>query len=235
MKLLKLASLTLIASVSFGVYNANAGIGITTNSSTLNVSLTVTTNAATTVNGNTYTYKNKTAKVTNKNLIDLFSHWSTNAFATSGAKLVIGWDSPWYGDVLVVDKTGTNVLFDASSGNGSAYFYVDYFDEYGAFSGKYVDASPGSYTYKYANGGYFELYDDDYYLPYTDLWGYGSAKVNFSENWDADGNYKNWSASTLFRSVDEGDQYFLDVGSDSTTSGNINANGSGKGYNGYFD
>ena len=237
MKLLKLASLTLMATVTFGVYNANAGIGITTNTTALNVSLTITTNVPEVLNGHTWTWKTKTVKISNKNLIEIFSHWSTNAFATANTKLVIGWDSPWSGDVLVVDKTGTNVIFDASNNSHgeSAYFYVDWMNNHGAGSGKQVNDSPGSYSFIDSNGGYFQLYDNGVYLPYTDLWSNGFATVNFTQNWDKNGDYTKWNASAQFKSLGEGDQYLFDVGSDTTTSATISANGSGKGSFNYFN
>src|SRR5258705_9212691 len=74
------------------------GIGTTTNSTPLNVSLTVTTNTPEKSNGSSsFSASTKTVKLANKDLITLFSHWSTNAFATSGTQLVIGWDAPWSG------------------------------------------------------------------------------------------------------------------------------------------
>jgi len=42
------------------------------------------------------------------------------------AQLVVGWSQGWNGDVLVVDKTGTNVLFDANY-SSDAYFVVNFF------------------------------------------------------------------------------------------------------------
>jgi hypothetical protein len=241
MKLLKLASLSLAAGVALGAYSAKAAsaIGVTTNYSKLNVSGTITTNMPVTSSGSSWKNGTKTVKYGNKQLLDLFAEWngiedrSTDADWKS-AKLVIGWD--WGYDVLVVDKTGTNVLFDASygvSGEGDeyAYFYVDFWDEYGVGKVSYVSANPGHYAVTDTGTAYYVLYDDGISLDYTDIWGYGGNTQKFKQTWDSAGAYKNWSDSEKAKFLFSGDQMFQNVGWDVTSTANISASGSGTGYN----
>lgn len=231
MKLTKLASLALLATVALEACSAKAAIiGITTNYSKLTCSFTITTNAADVYNAatSTYTYKTKSAKYGNKQLLGLMSTWSTNAFP-AGVMLVVGWESQWDGDVLVIDKSG-NVYWDASS--GPAYFYVTFNEDDGAYSETYVDKDPGSDKWKQTYTGYFQLFDDTY-IPYTYIWGYGGNSQSFSQAWDANGNYTKWSDSESFTIPFNGHQYLLDQ-SYGTTSGKITASGSGKGNNYYW-
>jgi hypothetical protein len=234
MKLNKLAFTAVAAALALGAFSAKASIGIVTNYSKLTVSGLVTTNVYS-ASGNLEKWTAKTAKFGNKQLLDLFAHWDGTTWPT-GAQLVVGWDSIWDGDVLVVDKTGTNVLYDASTGSGSgaAYFYVDFDDEEGCYSEAYLDASPGyeSWTEQYTAD--FELYDDDYYLPYTYFSAYGGNAQKFKQSWDANGNYTTWSDSESAVFPNNGDQYWLDFGSETTVSGKIGASGKGKGMNWYW-
>ena len=237
MKLFKTATLTAVAVGLFGVCNAGASpaiIGTTTHYSTLNVALTITQTGGGKVSGQKYSYSTSKLRITNKFLLTVFQGWAGFIFP-KGARLEIGWDAPWTGDVLVVDKTGTNVLFDATTtGNDSIYFFVDYFAYYGAYKENGVDANPGWYSYTDYNGGDFALYDNNYFLPYTYLWSEGASTVSYSEKWDKSGNYTGWKAKTSFQSNGQGGQYFLNSGSDTTTKGTINASGSGKDDNNSF-
>lgn len=236
MKLIKLASLALAAVGTFGVYNAGAAsIGTTTNSTPLNVAITAVTNIQSKTSGNTTTYATKTVKLTNKDLIALFARWSTvasNSFAVSGMKLVIGWDQPWNGDVLVVDKDG-NVFFDASAGN-DPFFEVVFDDEDGAYNEKYVNASPGSDTFTEFEGSYFELYDNNIVLPYTDVFGYGAGKVTYSQKWDKNGKYSGWKLSATGMFPLYGDQFINDSNQGSASAA-FKTSGTGKtGFNNYW-
>ena len=175
MKLIELASLALAAAGIFGVYNAGAAIiGTTTNSTALNITLTITTNTPEKVSSNstsiTYTSSIKTVKINNKILLTLFQNWASagtnsSTFNVAGAKIVIGWDNQWDGDVLVVDKTGTNVLYDVTTGSedadgDTAYFCVDFQNQYGASSGKETDSASGTDKYIAYNTGKYTIYDD---------------------------------------------------------------------------
>jgi hypothetical protein len=234
MKLIKLTSLALAAAGIFGVYNAGAApIGVTTNNTPLNVAITVVTNAPNTTSGNTTTWKTQTIKINNKTLITVFSHWSTNAFAVTGAKLVIGWDQQWNGDVLVVDKTGTNVLFDASSGNAfAADFLVDFVDEYGAFT-ETDNNSTGAFNYTDFNQGDYELVDHGVWLPFTDISGVGSSQATYSQK------AKNkvpagWNLSAMGMFPLVGNQSFLNGAGKGSASASIKSSGSGKGSNNFW-
>jgi hypothetical protein len=239
MKPIKLAILATAATFVLGVSNSKAAIGVTTNYSKVNFSLTVTTNGLSTsktvTGGTLYTYPTGTVKIGNKQLLDLTAHWA-GADRTidpwKSAKLVVGWDSTWDGDVLVVDKTGTNVLYNADS--GSAYFYVefDYYD--GAYTETELDADPGYEAWMETHTAYFYLYDDGTYLPYTDIWSYGGDKQSFKQSWNASGNYTTWSDSESAVFPYTGDEYFLDSGEETTCSGTVSASGSGKGDNYYW-
>jgi hypothetical protein len=249
MKLIKLASLALAAAGTFGVCNAGAAVTTTTNFTPLNVAITLRTNIADRVSVNSKstntTYSVRTSKITNKQLLELFTRWSskgsTNSWLVNNARLVIGWDEPWYGDVLVIrnDNSGT-VLFDAtafeSQTEGSAYFYVDFADYNGAYTGKNVNGFPGSYSYtEYFSGEYY-LEDNNYILPYTYLYGYyGGSTVSYSESWDKNNNPTRWSLNGRITFPMIGDQYFnnSDTGSASAT---ITTRGSGRNsYLSYWD
>jgi len=236
MKPIKLGTLALTAALALGAYSTKAIIvDVTTNYSKLNISATVTTNSAEVVSGSSWKYPVKTAKFGNKQLLDLFAHWDSadrTIQPWKSAQLVIGWD--WDYDVLVLDKTGTNVLFDASAGYHYAYdyyFYVDFWDEYGVGNDSGKEADPGYYAGTDTGTAYFELYDDYYYLPYTDLSGYGGNKQTFKQSWDINGAYTTWSDSETAKFPYNGGNYYRDQGSDVTVTASISAKGKGKGYN----
>ena len=236
MKLTKLTILATAATFVLGVSSAKAGIATVTNYSKLNVSATIITNELT-VSGSKYTYTTKKAKIGNKQLLDLFAGWDgadRTVNPWKSAKLVVGWSQGWDGDVLVLDKTGTNVLFDASAGYHYAYdyyFYVDFWDEYGVGNDSGKEADPGYYAGTDTGTAYFELYDDYYYLPYTDLSGYGGNKQTFKQSWDINGAYTTWSDSETAKFPYNGGNYYRDQGSDVTVTASISAKGKGKGYN----
>jgi hypothetical protein len=235
MKLTKLTILATAATLVLGIYSTKAAPGSTTRNSKLNVSLTIVTNTPFigSKSDNTWSRSIQKAKIGNKQLLDLFANWA-GATRTNepwkSAQLVIAWD--WGYDVLVVDKTGTNVLFDASAGypEGSHYFYVDFWDEYGVGNESGVDANPGNYAVVDTGTAYFELYDDDYYLPYTDLWGYGGNMQDFKQSWNGEAT-ANWSDTETATFSYNGYQYYLDGDSDTTCYGTITASGNGTGYN----
>ena len=204
MKLTKPAIFAIAVTLVLGVSSARAAIGFTTNYSKLNFTGTITTNSPG-VEGTSWKNPVKTAKFGNKQLLDLFAGW-TNAAAEANvadrtvdpwktAQLVIGWD--WDSDVLVVDKTGTNVLFDASVGvgNNDAYFFVDFFNEYGVGneSGKDVDGSAGYYNVVDTGTAFYELHDNYIVLDYTDISGFGGNQQSFKQNWDKNGDFTTWT------------------------------------------
>src|ERR1700744_3959596 len=97
-------------------YSGQASIGVTTNFNKLNISIVVTTNATPVTVDNVTTWKASRAKLANKDLLTIFAGTNfANTIFPTGAQLVVGWDDPWQGDVLVVDKSGTNVLYDVNN------------------------------------------------------------------------------------------------------------------------
>jgi hypothetical protein len=238
MKPTKLTILCTVAAFVLGVYSAKASIGVTTNNSKVKFSFTVTTNRPSTskaVNGGTlYKYSTGTFKVGNKQLLDLATQWAgadRTVDPWKTASLVVGWESAWDGDVLVVDKTGTNVLYDCDT--GVAYFYVEFNDYDGSYTETYLDADPGYETWTETYTAYFELYDDGTFLPYTYFYIYGGNKQTFKQSWDASGNYTTWSDSESSTYPYNADCYFLD-NSRTTVTGSISASGKGKGMNWYW-
>ena len=236
MKLTKLAILVTAATIALGVYSTKAAVPtVTVKNSKLNVSAIVITNSAEVDSaGGKWVDPIGKAKFGNKQLLALFGKWADKTWP-AGAQLVIGWDVDY--DVLVVDKTGTNILFDASTGItvedvNEAYFYVDFWyeDGYGAGHDGGVDADPGYYAGTDWGTAYFELYDD-YYLPYTDLSGIGGNTQTWKQSWNASDVYTTWSDSKSAVFPFSGDNYFLDQGTDVTVSGKISASGKGTGYN----
>ena len=239
MKLTKLTILATAATFVLGVFSSKAGIGIVTNYSKVNFSLTVTTNGQSTsktvTGGTLYKYPTATVKAGNKQLLDLAAHWDTNNLThtwPAGAQLVVGWDQPWDGDVLVVDKTRTNVLYNCDS--GPAYFYVEFDYDDGAYTGTELSADPGYDTWTETYTAYFYLYDDGTFLPYTDITAYGGNKQTFKQSWDASGKYTTWSDSESAKFPFNGDNMFLDRGWHTTVTGSVSASGKGKSYNWYW-
>src|SRR4051812_8095706 len=66
--------------------------GVTTNRSTFTASLIIITNKTPVVSGSNFTYKVGQAKVTNKQLLSLFSAWTTNTWP-KGARLIFDWET----------------------------------------------------------------------------------------------------------------------------------------------
>lgn len=238
MKPIKLGTLVVAAVFALGVYSTKATIATVTNYSKLNVSATIITNVGIVWSGSKGTYATKAVKIGNKQLLDLFAHWDGNKDRTvdpwKSAQLVVGWSQGWDGEVLVVDKTGTTVLFDADY-SPDAYFTVDFFDQDGASNGTEIDAAPGYESWTETYTAYFTLYDDYVYLAFTDLSGAGGNMQNFKESWNASDVYTGWSDTESATFPYQGGQYFQDKGAETTVSGTINASGHGKGGNSYLD
>jgi hypothetical protein len=239
MKLTKYFIVTLAMTLLLSAFSAKAYsiIGTVTNYNKLTISLVISTNPVGVTSGNVTKYALPQVKFTNTQLLNLFAHWAGTTWPAQG------WDSEWYGDVLVVDKTGTNVLFDATSGyynSGSYYFYLNIFYGFGSYNGTYSNSGvyPGAYNYTWLNEGYFILYDDDYYLPYTYLYSYGPNTEVFSQAYTSETVYTKWSDSEAFNvnnSTDYTDgMWFLDAYEYTTISGTINSKGSGKGAPDYI-
>jgi len=223
-------------------YQAQAGVtSVSTNHAALTVALTVSTNAQETSSGDKFREGAKKVKIDTKDLLDLFAAWD-GADRTiepwKSARLVLAYDQPWNGDVVVVDKTGTNVLFDAND-TVDDFFVVNFFADIGieTFSG--IDAAPGHFSATEMNTGNWTLVDNGVVLVSTFLGdddgggGIGGATVNFTQTFDATDAFKNWNASeTLNTPEEEGDQTFMGRGA--SAGGSIKATGHGVGSNLYL-
>jgi hypothetical protein len=216
-----------LASISTTVYNSDLSVAITVFTNKATVDLSTNTTHSGVVSG----------KIGNKQLLDLFAAWAGADRTTQpwkSAKLVVGWDHEY--DILVVDKTGTNVLYDATStGNDSIGFYVDFFDEYGAGDWTEKTGTSGYYTVDDTDSADWYLYDEDVTLPYTYLWGNGFNHQITSTSYTPTSAH--WSDSEHAVFGPQGDQYWLDVGYYSSTSADFVATGGGKGeeYIGWAD
>jgi hypothetical protein len=227
--------LSAVAALGFSALQASASIGTTVNYSSLSCTIIVNAKQSQAYLGNGISYVTSAqTRIGNKQLLDLFAMWVGADRTTApwnNARLVVGWDWDW--DILVVDGTGTNVLFDTTEGVDSGSFNVDFFDEYGDgnWTEKDPESQPGYYTVNDTDAADWELYDDEGSIPYTDLWGDSSNTQSFRQQWDAHGNGTTWSDSEDAVFGWTGDQYWLDNGYRTSTKAEFTATGSGTGYN----
>jgi len=234
MKLTKLASLAMMAAFALGAFSAKATIiGTVTNYSKVSFSITVKTNKSSTTVGEVTKTAVGTTKFSNKNILSLLetANWANTTFP-DGAQLVVGWDQEWDGAILVVDKTGTNVLY-AATDTGSQEFYIDFFDEDGASTSVDNENDPGDFTQDGTDMYYFQLEDDSINLY---IWGYPTGTHKFSDKWDADGNFTTWAESdSIDLSGGMGGDQELNDNSNGSVSGSIKVSGKGKdGVNWYW-
>jgi hypothetical protein len=223
----KLTLMAVVALLALA-YQARASLGTTVSHEKLSISWVITTNGTWHDDGTTTKYRPGKCKITTKSLLDLFAAWDGSDRTVepwNSAQLVMSYENPESGlfHVLVVDKTGTNILFNAMGdyfGAGTHYFYVDFSHTLGAYSQISSD-STSAFNTKGWNNGYFQLHDDNYFLNFTSLWGYGPSTDTFSE--DSSGY---WRESIEYQ-VDGADQYFEGFGGENagTISGSINGNG----------
>lgn len=234
MKIFKtpMCSIVATAALAFCAFGAKAitPIGVVTNYSNLSVSLTIQTNTESIhgngTNGLQVSYQIKTQKLLNKDVLNLLQNADfANASFPQGARLVVGWDQEWNGAVLVVDKTGTNVLYNATTGNQNATFLINFFNYKGTWSETFNGKNPGGEHYNVYDNGYFELYDANQNIL---LWAYGASTENFSLNWNKQGIDTTWNDSENYNPQMAG-VTFEGADADAALSGNINAQGHGTG------
>ena len=217
------------SALAFSATSAKA-ISTTTDFSVLSFSMTVSKNTGEIYKGGgTYVYQVKSTTFATSDLMHLFesSDFAGTTFP-SGSKIVVAWDSPWDGDVVVIDKNN-NVLFNASEDNyPDAYFTVDFTEGYGPYNENYLDTDPGHYDYTYQQvTGNFTLYDD--LSIYIDLTGTGAGTFNLNQNWNSNGDYSTFSHSASLNATGaSSSEYFNDI-SYTGVKATIKASGSGKG------
>jgi hypothetical protein len=229
-KLLTLAAVA--ASLAFCALGAQASIGITTNYTPLNVSFIITTNGPTITNGTVITHSFGKLTWNNATLLNIFAHWA-NTNWPAGSKLVIGWDEPWVGAPLVVDKSGTNVLYDTyDTGKDDCSFYIEFGYDFGPYTQKAETKNPGSKTETYHVIATFDFSDPGVYLPDTSLSGIGEETITYTQNWDKNHNFTTWSQKINIAPIIAPQLKYLDKEYDEMT-GSFESSGSGKGES-YF-
>jgi len=233
------STLALAATLVLWTSSARAAtvIGTTRAYSTINITLTVTTNGASTTKKNVITYHTGSVKATNKTLLAMFAGWSTNntsGWQAAGAQLEFDWVTD---QLIVADKTGTNVLFYAgdgvNAGTVTAYFDIEWFYEEGPSTGSYNGSVPVSYSDTQATTAYFELYyhDTANQSTYDDLFSYGANVSNYSESRNP--LNPKWTESESFDINYCGVTYKNQ--NTSQVTGTITTSGKGAGINPYLD
>lgn len=237
MKIFKNLLCVLIATVSlaFCANVARASIGIVTNYDTLTFSATIVTNRsfAAEIPGGGYKAVLGPEKCVTKDLINLLTNEDfANSSFPANSKLVVGWDQGWNGDVLVVDSTGTNVIFDATYNNGNsnnATFYANFFYRKGAVKGTDHRIGNGNFIITAFDTGYFIVKDEglDIYLE-----GFGPCTAHFTSI----GSTSAWSDSQSFTTYGESINAFGHYGPIiGTLNGKLTASGRGKGFPTYWE
>jgi hypothetical protein len=218
MKLNKLACVALSAALIFGAKSVAAGqefVGTTLDHMKLQFNLMLTSQNPDINKGSTVLWSYSKVKLTNKDILRLLANMAGTTWP-DGAQLEYVFDgyrsfsaSPKdenSNDQLVVaDRTGTNVLFYAGDGVDNnfsyAYFDLDPFDTDGVYQGS--ETARGS---SLGQESYGEVYFADFYFyadynynnpdtvvsspkvsqassGYWDLWGGGATTETYSEKW----------------------------------------------------
>jgi hypothetical protein len=233
-----------VAALVLGTSSASAsGPTTTTNDIILTLTLTISTNSVSFASDSNYTYKVTSVKLTNKNLLAILegSDFANQPFAT-GDQIAIAYD--WNGDVVVVDKTGTNVLYDATANYGNSnnatlaisLATVSLARVRGAESVAFNYKPSGSINYTMDNVGSFTLLDNP---NNTYISGNGSSTVAFSQalikgkDFTTNNPFASWTDSAKFSLSGANNQFGLNQ-TNVTISGTITAKGKGTSVNLYF-
>jgi hypothetical protein len=216
MKLTKLACTALLGMVAWGGQAAPAQftVGTTTDYMKLNFTLTLSSQQPSHTTGHTTTYQFKTVKLTNKDILNQLAFlaqttWPagaqleydfTGSYGSDAVSKVSGYD----GQLIVADKTGTNVLFYAGDGvdntNMYGYFELDPFYYAGVYDETKVNGTPGSDKWVEFYNGYFIFQINDYInddANYMDLYGEGLNTEFHAEAWTSRRYSGNESISML--------------------------------------
>jgi hypothetical protein len=181
MKLLKFASMTIVAVLALCASNAKAKPA-SFQFEKLNFTLTATQQELdnSEMSSNVFVSTVQTFKISNKDLLS-FLATAFNTNWPAGAQLAMEINS---GDVFVVDKTGTNFIADVSNaGQGETnfgYFTVGFNPT--VFSGKAVNKSNGGSQMQTSSGKvFFHLYYQQNGIPTTDFYFDGLGASKFSK------------------------------------------------------
>jgi hypothetical protein len=232
-----------VATLTLGASSAHAVISTTANDIILNLALTISTNTAASVPvtaSNYYTVKMLSAKLVNKNLLAILggNDFAKTTFGT-GDQIAIAYDYPWNGDVVVVDKSGSNVLYDATYNYGNsnnATFAINLSEESGTFNEKYNYKPSGAVSVTAYDSGSFTLLDGTNNLNLT---GSGPSAVTFNQTLSSTKTFSTnpfsaWADSSSFSFYGSSNESALSATNYVTVSGTIKGRGKGKGENAYF-
>ncbi|MGO8838735.1 MAG: hypothetical protein ACLQAH_14965 [Limisphaerales bacterium] len=180
MKPTKFAFTAIVAALALWAFNAKASLGIPVFEK-LNFSLTVVQQGLDFSNSapDTYVSTVKAAKITNKDLLN-FLATAFNTNWPTGAQLALN-----YGDrhIFVVDKTGTNAVFDVTTGineGGTNVVYFSFEANSTVFRGKEVlKPAGGSRKEEHFGMIFFFLFSEQNGITNTDLsfQGFDAAKL----------------------------------------------------------
>ena len=203
MKLTKLAAAALMGMVAMGANGAASQetggiVGTTTDYMKLNFTLVLSSQQPSHTTGNKTTYQFNTVKLTNKDILNQLAFLAQTTWP-QGAQLEYDFTGSYGesvskdgydGQLIVADKTGTNVLFYAGDGVDNegiyGYFNLQPFYEPGVYNETYVDATPGSDNWQEYYNSYFQFYIDDSFDEfdnYMNLSGYGLNTETHSDAW----------------------------------------------------
>ncbi len=239
MKAIKKFTYALVTTAALALCSpsAHAIVTKTTNDIILTISLTISTNSEKFVNPSNIIITVGSEKLVNKNLLTLLGspEFADETFS-NGDQIAIAYDAPWDGDVVVVDKSGSNVLFDATfnRGNTNATLAIDLRRDFGTFSATLNNKPSGSQAYTYFYGGSFALLDN---TNDTSLAGTGPSTFKFTQMFNSSKEFStnpfsSWSDSATFNFFGAG--LVRLNGSEATASGTVTGKGSGKGQNSAF-
>jgi hypothetical protein len=215
---------------------------LTTNYDVLNITATITTNIEKTSTSNIDTCVAHTFTLNNASILSMLEgpDWNNGTFP-AGSKLVVSWDSGHSftpaapGDILVVDKSGTNVLYDASlslwSFSGQAFMTVDFHHAAGADSENENTNAPGHYDTTRYNITSFQILDGVTGLSISTT---GPSTEISTQGWDKNGDYTSWTDSVHASTYGAGANQVINGYANATVSVTISAGGHGPGVGGWF-
>ena len=217
----------------------------TTNSVILTFNLTISTNSLIFISDTNYAHKVTSVKLTNKNLLALLGGSDFANENLSNDQIAIAYDAPWNGDVVVVDKTGSNVLYDATFNYGNSnnatldvnLVTINSSRGRGTQSVTFNYKPSGTIGYTIYNNGTFTLLDNTNNI---NISGSGSSTVTFAQTFPS-GMYFNptnaytgpWTDSATFKFFGANNQFGINQ-TNVTISGTITAKGKGRNGNTYF-
>jgi hypothetical protein len=236
-------AIILLGAIAFCAPAAKAvPFSFTTNYDVLNITAIIHTNVETIPKPNIDVYTLRAFTLNNTVFLELFESWRGSLFP-AGAKMVVSWDAGENvangkdGDILVVDKTGINVLYDASekiwSQSGKSFMTINFFNgDSDAFSANENGNSPGHDDFTSFSNASLEIDDGEGLFISTT----GPSTDISTQGWNKNGppDFTTWSDSD--RAVTYGAGTNVDFGGiiHTTATIKISASGHGPGVGGFF-